>query len=70
MVLDEGEVTIPQFIEALDNGQSSGIFRANGQHPDMTKSPIPRFDLLNLSDYASMAVQFSRGCPYKSAGRL
>ncbi len=31
----------------------------------MTRSPMPRFDLLNLSKYTSMPVQFSRGCPFQ-----
>ena len=30
----------------------------------MTKSPIPRFDLLNFDYYLHIGVQFSRGCPF------
>ncbi len=30
----------------------------------MTKTPIPRFDLLNFSYYLHIGVQFSRGCPF------
>ena len=30
----------------------------------MTKSPIPRFDLLKFDDYLHIGVQFSRGCPF------
>lgn len=37
---------------------------ASPDRPDVTTSPTPRFDLLRLDDYASMCVQFSRGCPY------
>src|SRR5208337_1077076 len=33
--------------------------------PDASKAPLPRFDLLKLEKYASMAVQFSRGCPFQ-----
>lgn len=32
--------------------------------PDMSLSPIPRYDLLKIKEYASMAVQMSRGCPF------
>merc|ERR1711964_86260 len=32
--------------------------------PDVTKTPLPRYDLINLNDYGSMALQFSRGCPF------
>jgi radical SAM superfamily enzyme YgiQ (UPF0313 family) len=31
--------------------------------PDLSQSPGPRFDLLDLDAYHSMAVQASRGCP-------
>ncbi len=64
LVLDEGEITIPPFLEALARGETSGTFRSNGQMPDMTLSPLPRFDLLDLGDYMVMSVQFSRGCPF------
>ncbi|UCE65037.1 MAG: DUF4070 domain-containing protein [Candidatus Zixiibacteriota bacterium] len=32
--------------------------------PDITRSPIPRFDLLNFKDYIMIGIQFSRGCPF------
>ncbi|GAB4153558.1 MAG: B12-binding domain-containing radical SAM protein [Cyanobacteria bacterium J069] len=65
LVLDEGEITLPLFVEALERGEPSGIFRANGEKPDVTTTPIPRFDLLDLDVYSDMSVQFSRGCPYQ-----
>lgn len=65
LVLDEGEITLPLLVEALERGDTSGIFRANGEKPDVTITPIPRFDLLNLKAYSDMSVQFSRGCPYQ-----
>lgn len=65
LVLDEGEITLPLLVEALEQGKTSGIFRANGEKPDVTTTPIPRFDLLNLNVYSDMSVQFSRGCPYQ-----
>jgi radical SAM superfamily enzyme YgiQ (UPF0313 family) len=63
LILDEGEITIPQFIEALNQGQENGIFRAS-EKPDVTQSPLPRFDLLQRDAYLMMAIQFSRGCPF------
>lgn len=65
LVLDEGEITLPLLVEALKQGDRTGIFRANGEKPDVTKTPIPRFDLLELNAYANMSVQFSRGCPFE-----
>jgi len=34
------------------------------QRPSLHDSPLPRFDLLDLKQYGSMAIQLSRGCPY------
>lgn len=63
LILDEGELTIPPFLEAIANGQERGIFRA-AEKPDVSQSPMPRFDLLKRDDYLMMAIQFSRGCPF------
>ncbi len=63
LILDEGELTVPQFLEAISAGKEAGIFRSV-EKPDVTKSPIPRFDLLRRDDYFQMAIQFSRGCPF------
>jgi radical SAM superfamily enzyme YgiQ (UPF0313 family) len=64
LVLDEGEITLPLFVEALERGDPAGIFRAT-EKPDVTTSPVPRYDLLQLDTYFQMAVQFSRGCPFQ-----
>ncbi len=65
LILDEGEITIPLFVSAVENGVTSGIFRSNGERPDVTTTPIARFDLLKFDAYSEMAVQFSRGCPFQ-----
>jgi len=63
LILDEGEITVPEFIAAIERGQEEGIFRAT-EKPDVTKSPMPRFDFLKRDEYLMMAIQFSRGCPF------
>jgi radical SAM superfamily enzyme YgiQ (UPF0313 family) len=63
LILDEGEITVPHFLEAIAKGERQGVFRAV-EKPDVTKSPIPRFDLLKRDSYLMMAIQFSRGCPF------
>lgn len=63
LVLDEGEMTVPQFLAALDRGETQGIFRSP-EKPDVSLSPQPRFDLLQRNAYLMMAIQFSRGCPF------
>lgn len=66
LILDEGELTLPLFVEAVRQGLPSGTFRApNGERPDVTITPVPRFDLLEFDAYAEMSVQFSRGCPFQ-----
>lgn len=64
LVLDEGELTIPPFLDALARGERGGRFTADGRFADLTRSPVPRFELLDLGAYDSMSVQFSRGCPF------
>ena len=44
-------------------GNARGTFEA-AEKPDVTQSPLPRFDLLKIDDYLSVNVQFSRGCPF------
>ncbi len=65
LVLDEGEITLPLLVKALERGETSGVFRSGGERPDVTGTPIPRFDLLDLGAYSDMSVQFSRGCPFQ-----
>ncbi|MEO0985123.1 MAG: B12-binding domain-containing radical SAM protein [Cyanobacteria bacterium J06639_14] len=64
LVLDEGEITLPMLVQALEQGQPRGTFRAS-EKPDVTTTPVPRFDLLDLTAYDNMSVQFSRGCPFQ-----
>ncbi len=64
LVLDEGEITLPMFVEAIERGQTSGTFRAT-EKPAVTETPIPRYDLLEFDAYDNMSVQFSRGCPFQ-----
>ena len=49
---------------ALEQGSARNLYRVLDK-PDMTRSPIARFDLLQLDKYTSMPVQFSRGCPFQ-----
>jgi radical SAM superfamily enzyme YgiQ (UPF0313 family) len=63
LVLDEGEMTIPPFVEDFESGRARRIYRS-AEKPDLTESPVPRFDLLELDRYLHVGVQFSRGCPF------
>jgi radical SAM superfamily enzyme YgiQ (UPF0313 family) len=63
-VLGEAEGIIGDFIAAWEAGERSGCFIAPKFTVDVTKSPIPRFDLLNFDHYLYVGVQYSRGCPF------
>ncbi|MGA1875120.1 MAG: B12-binding domain-containing radical SAM protein [bacterium] len=62
-VLNEAEVTLPQFLYDLERGQAKHIYQ-DVRKADITTTQPPRFDLLSLQDYATMPLQYSRGCPF------
>ncbi|MCX6899836.1 MAG: B12-binding domain-containing radical SAM protein [Verrucomicrobia bacterium] len=64
LIKGEGENAIPLFLKALAGGQTTGVFEST-EKPDMSDSPVPRFDLLDPAAYTSMSVQTSRGCPFE-----
>ncbi len=63
LVLGEGEVTIPIFLNDLANGSKSGEY-VTSEYADMTKAVVPRFDLINFDNYIHLNIQFTRGCPF------
>lgn len=60
----EAEEAFAGIARALEQGTAQRLYRIV-EKPDMTASPIPRYDLLQLGRYTSMPVQFSRGCPFQ-----
>src|SRR6516164_5647043 len=63
-VLGEAEEIMEDFVAAWRSGAEQGVFHAPMGQTDVTRSPTPRFDLLNLDDYLHVGIQFSRGCPF------
>jgi radical SAM superfamily enzyme YgiQ (UPF0313 family) len=63
LVLDEAEATLPAFIADLANGCPKQRYRAK-EYPDICRSPIPLWDLIDTRRYASLNIQYSRGCPF------
>ena len=59
----EVEETFGDFLTDLKAGIAKDVYPET-KKPDMTQTPMPRYDLINLQDYGSMALQFSRGCPF------
>ena len=64
LVMGEAEDSIIPFLEALEKGVERGPFLPSRNKPDITRSPVPKFDLLNFKAYLSVGIQFTRGCPF------
>src|SRR6202453_1972198 len=64
VMVGEAEEAFPGIAAALENGTAHALYRIIDK-PDMTRSPVPRFDLLLRDNYTSMPIQFSRGCPFQ-----
>ena len=62
-VLNEAEITLPMFLSDLKIGTTRRIYTTD-QFPDISLSPIPMWELLETKKYASLSLQYSRGCPY------
>ncbi len=62
-VLNEAEITLPPFIKDYEEGRAAGVYM-NTEKPDIRKTPPPRFDLIDFSNYNNIALQYSRGCPF------
>ncbi|MGC9355414.1 MAG: B12-binding domain-containing radical SAM protein, partial [Mariniphaga sp.] len=63
LVLNEAEITLPLFLEDLQNGIPKKIYQTS-EFADITQSPPPDYSLIRLSDYSSKSIQYSRGCPF------
>jgi len=63
LVLNEAEITLPEFLQDLEKGQSRRRYTTDS-FPDIQTTPAPLWSLLDLNKYDSMPLQFSRGCPY------
>lgn len=62
-ILNEGEIALKTFLEDLKNNTLQKTYSCEDR-PDIDNVPIPKWDLIKLSDYAKMPLQFSRGCPF------
>jgi radical SAM superfamily enzyme YgiQ (UPF0313 family) len=63
LVLNEAEITLPLFLADLEQGRAKRVY-TSPLWADLARTPSPRFDLLNMKHYASMNIQYSRGCPF------
>ncbi len=62
-VLNEAEITLPLFLEDLRNGCAKHIYTST-RWADLSTTPAPLSKLIDMKKYASMNIQYSRGCPF------
>jgi radical SAM superfamily enzyme YgiQ (UPF0313 family) len=63
LVLNEAEITLPAFLRDLGRGHPEHLY-TSGQWADLKTTPVPSWELVNMKKYASMPIQYSRGCPF------
>jgi radical SAM superfamily enzyme YgiQ (UPF0313 family) len=63
LVLGEGEITIPMFLNDLQKGIRSGKY-VSPDRANMLEAVVPRYDLIRFTDYIMIGLQFIRGCPF------
>jgi radical SAM superfamily enzyme YgiQ (UPF0313 family) len=62
-VLGEAEATLPHFLADLAKGCPQHIYSSD-ERPDISKTPIPLWSLIDMKHYSAMSLQYSRGCPF------
>jgi radical SAM superfamily enzyme YgiQ (UPF0313 family) len=62
-VLNEAEVPLPRFLRDFERGAARRMY-APPELPDIRQTPPPLWELADMRHYATMSVQFSRGCPF------
>lgn len=62
-LLGEVEETLSPFLQDLCTDVAKHIYIPK-ERPAITKTPMPRYDLIDTRDYGAMLLQFSRGCPF------
>jgi radical SAM superfamily enzyme YgiQ (UPF0313 family) len=63
LVLNEAEITLPLFLSDLAQGEPQRVYKTD-EYADITKTPVPMWELINLRYYDSLSLQFTRGCPF------
>ena len=64
VVVGEPDEVFAEIASDLERGLAKRLYVVK-EKPDVSKTPLPRFDLLKMAKYGSMAIQFSRGCPFQ-----
>ena len=63
VVVGEAEEIVPDLVAGLERGDAKPMYKA-AQLPGLDLTLLPDLDLIDPKHYSSMAIQFSRGCPF------
>ena len=63
LVLNEAEITLPLFLNDLNNGTLKQKYTSE-DWANITTTPLPDWNLISMKKYTSMNLQYSRGCPF------
>jgi len=63
VVIGEAEGLIADLARDLEQGAAKPVYQA-ADRPEMSTSPLPDLSLIKMRRYSTMAVQYSRGCPF------
>jgi len=63
LIFGEAENILPPFLEDLERGCAKHIYKSE-EFPDIRKTPVPLWSLINMKKYQMMSIQYSRGCPF------
>ncbi|MFQ5583302.1 MAG: radical SAM protein [Calditrichia bacterium] len=64
VISGEAEYIWKEFCDDFEKGKHKKLYQESGE-VNLSDSPTPRFDLLDLDKYRAVSLQFSRGCPYR-----
>ncbi len=63
LILNEGEITLPMYLTDLGRGKLQRVYQTS-EHADITTTPTPLWELIDLKYYDTLSLQYSRGCPF------
>ena len=62
-VLGEAETLMSRLVTDLERGSGERFYQSD-ERPDIRKSPVPAWELIDTRKYATLSLQYSRGCPF------
>lgn len=61
--MNEAEETLSPFLRDLAQGQARRVYDST-EFPEIHQTPVPLWQMADLSQYDTVPIQFSRACPF------